>query len=47
MSDRVAVMRGGAIAGVLSRAEATPERVLALALGEGPPPAGEASGTVA
>jgi len=47
MSDRVAVMRGGAIAGVLSRAEATPERVLALALGEGPPPAGEAPGTVA
>ena len=33
MSDRVAVMRGGTIAGVLSRAEATQERVLALALG--------------
>ncbi|MEO8594884.1 MAG: sugar ABC transporter ATP-binding protein [Candidatus Solibacter sp.] len=33
MSDRIAVMHGGKIAGVLSRAEATQERVLALALG--------------
>jgi rhamnose transport system ATP-binding protein len=33
MSDRVAVMRGGTIAGVLSRDEATHERVLAMALG--------------
>jgi rhamnose transport system ATP-binding protein len=33
MSDRIAVMRGGKIAGILSRAEATQERVLALALG--------------
>ena len=33
MSDRVAVMRGGTIAGVLSREEATQESVLALALG--------------
>jgi rhamnose transport system ATP-binding protein len=33
MSDRIAVMREGRIAGVLSRAEATQERVLALALG--------------
>jgi rhamnose transport system ATP-binding protein len=33
MSDRVAVMRGGTIAGVLSRDEATQERVLAMALG--------------
>jgi rhamnose transport system ATP-binding protein len=33
MSDRVAIMRGGTIAGVLSRDEATQERVLALALG--------------
>jgi ABC-type sugar transport system ATPase subunit len=33
MSDRVAVMRGGTIAGVLTRAEATQERVLAMALG--------------
>jgi rhamnose transport system ATP-binding protein len=35
MSDRVAVMRGGTLAGVLGRAEATPEKVLALALGAG------------
>ena len=33
MSDRIAVMRAGKIAGVLSRAEATQERILALALG--------------
>jgi rhamnose transport system ATP-binding protein len=33
MSDRIAVMRGGGIAGVLSRAEATQEKLLALALG--------------
>ncbi len=33
MSDRIAVMRGGTIAGVLSRAEATQQRILALALG--------------
>jgi rhamnose transport system ATP-binding protein len=33
MSDRVAVMHGGRIRGVLSRAEATQSRVLALALG--------------
>jgi rhamnose transport system ATP-binding protein len=33
MSDRIAVMQAGRIAGVLSRAEATQERVLALALG--------------
>jgi rhamnose transport system ATP-binding protein len=33
MSDRIAVMRAGRIAGILSRAEATQERVLALALG--------------
>jgi rhamnose transport system ATP-binding protein len=35
MSDRVAVMRGGALAGILPRAEATQERVMALALGHG------------
>jgi ABC-type sugar transport system ATPase subunit len=40
MSDRIAVMRGGRIAGVVPRAAATPEGVLALALGE-PPPRGE------
>jgi rhamnose transport system ATP-binding protein len=34
MSDRIAVMQGGTIVGVLDRAEATPERVLARALGE-------------
>jgi rhamnose transport system ATP-binding protein len=33
MSDRVAVMHGGRIRGVLSRSEATQSRVLALALG--------------
>ncbi len=33
MSDRVAVMHAGQLAGVLDRAEATQERVLALALG--------------
>jgi rhamnose transport system ATP-binding protein len=33
MSDRVAVMRGGTIAGVLARGDATQERVLAMALG--------------
>ncbi len=33
MSDRIAVMRGGTLAGVLSRGEATQERLLALALG--------------
>jgi rhamnose transport system ATP-binding protein len=33
MSDRIAVMHGGTIAGMLERAEATQERILALALG--------------
>ncbi|MNC99563.1 Ribose import ATP-binding protein RbsA [compost metagenome] len=33
MSDRIAVMRGGTIAGILARGEATQERVLAMALG--------------
>jgi rhamnose transport system ATP-binding protein len=33
MSDRIAVMHGGSVAGVLSRAEATQERILSLALG--------------
>jgi len=41
MSDRVAVMRGGTIAGVLDRAEATQDRILALALGHAD--AGQAS----
>ncbi len=35
MSDRIYVMRGGAVAGELRRSEATQERLLALALGEG------------
>jgi rhamnose transport system ATP-binding protein len=35
MSDRIAVMHAGKIAGVLSRAEATQENLLALALGHG------------
>ena len=34
LSDRVAVMRGGTIAGALGRAAATPESVMALALPE-------------
>jgi rhamnose transport system ATP-binding protein len=33
MSDRIGVMHAGRLAGVLSREEATPEQVLALALG--------------
>jgi len=33
MSDRVAVMRAGAIAGTLDRAAATPEKIMTLALG--------------
>jgi rhamnose transport system ATP-binding protein len=33
MSDRIAVMHGGTIVATLDRAEATPEKILALALG--------------
>jgi rhamnose transport system ATP-binding protein len=33
MSDRIAVMRGGTIAGTLARDEATPDRIMTLALG--------------
>jgi ABC-type sugar transport system ATPase subunit len=36
MSDRIVVMRQGTIRGELSRKDATPTRVLALALDEGP-----------
>jgi rhamnose transport system ATP-binding protein len=36
MSDRIAVMHGGTIVGVLDRADATPERILARALGRSP-----------
>jgi ABC-type sugar transport system ATPase subunit len=33
MSDRVAVMRGGRLSGVMTRADANAESILALALG--------------
>jgi ABC-type sugar transport system ATPase subunit len=33
MSDRVAVMHGGELVGTLTRAEATQERVMEMALG--------------
>ncbi|MDP9169229.1 MAG: D-xylose ABC transporter ATP-binding protein, partial [Acidobacteriota bacterium] len=33
MSDRIAVMRDGAMAGEMARADATAETILALALG--------------
>jgi rhamnose transport system ATP-binding protein len=33
MADRVAVMRGGGLAGILDRDQATPDAVMALALG--------------
>jgi len=33
MSDRIAVMRGGKIVATLPRADATPEKLMALALG--------------
>lgn len=33
LSDRVAVMRGGSLTGILDRAEATPDNVMALAAG--------------
>jgi rhamnose transport system ATP-binding protein len=42
MSDRIAVMHAGTIVGTLTRAEATQERILALALGHT-----QAEGTVA
>lgn len=35
MSDRIAVMRAGSVVGILDRAGATQENVLALALGHG------------
>ena len=34
MSDRIAVMRSGTLAGILNRREATQQRILALALGQ-------------
>jgi len=36
ISDRIAVMHTGTVAGVLSRAEATPHKILSLALGHAP-----------
>ena len=36
MSDRIAVMHGGKIAGLLARAEATQEKILEMALGHAP-----------
>jgi rhamnose transport system ATP-binding protein len=42
MSDRIIVMRAGAIAGMLNRAEATQERILSLALGHTEPTVGAA-----
>jgi ABC-type sugar transport system ATPase subunit len=33
MSDRIVVMHSGSVAGTLNRAEATPEKILSLALG--------------
>jgi len=35
MSDRIAVMRGGMVVGVLSREKATQQRILGMALGQG------------
>ena len=35
MSDRIAVMHGGTVTGIMDRVEATQEKVLALALGQG------------
>ena len=35
MSDRILVMRGGTVAGEFSAEEATQERILQCALGEG------------
>jgi rhamnose transport system ATP-binding protein len=36
MSDRIVVMRHGAVAGILARNEATPQRVMSLALASTP-----------
>jgi rhamnose transport system ATP-binding protein len=36
MSDRIVVMRHGTIAGIVSRAEATQQQIMSLALGHGP-----------
>ena len=36
MSDRIAVMHAGTITGILSREEATPQKILSLALEHAP-----------
>jgi ABC-type sugar transport system ATPase subunit len=36
MSDRIAVMHAGSIAGILPRSEATQQKILTLALGHAP-----------
>jgi rhamnose transport system ATP-binding protein len=36
MSDRIAVMHAGSIAGILERSEATQQKILTLALGHAP-----------
>jgi ABC-type sugar transport system ATPase subunit len=36
MSDRIVVMHGGTVTGILDRAQATQESVMALALGHTP-----------
>jgi rhamnose transport system ATP-binding protein len=43
MSDRVAVMRAGTIAGIVDRAEATPEGLMAMAFGHDPSEAAAAT----
>jgi ABC-type sugar transport system ATPase subunit len=44
VSDRLVVMRGGRVAAALTRDEATPERVLSLALGHEEPARPQAAG---
>jgi rhamnose transport system ATP-binding protein len=46
MSDRIAVMRGGTIVGILDRQEATQQGILALALGHGTDQPKAMNGTV-
>jgi ABC-type sugar transport system ATPase subunit len=44
MSDRVAVMRNGRVVGVVDRADATPEGIMALAFGHEAEPQAAAAG---
>jgi len=46
MSDRILVMSRGKIAGELSRAEVTEEKILTLAIGEGLVAAGESGAEI-